>query len=109
MRLPWQGTPHEGAQRTAGAVAQCGEVRGQKTGGGSRKGIPNKVTKTVKEMVVGALDAVGGQAYLERQAEENPKAFLTLVGKVMPIQVVGGGEDDAPITFKVEYVRPPTA
>ena len=33
-------------------------------------------------MILGALDDAGGQAYLMRQAEENPTAFLTLIGKV---------------------------
>jgi hypothetical protein len=42
-------------------------------------------------MVVAALSGVGGQAYLEAQAIENPTAFLTLVGKVLPLQVSGEG------------------
>ena len=29
-------------------------------------------------MILGALDDAGGQAYLMRQAEENPGPFLTL-------------------------------
>ena len=41
--------------------------------GGREKGTPNKVTKQLKELILGALDGVGGQAYLERQAEENPR------------------------------------
>ena len=32
-------------------------------------------------MILGALDGVGGQAYLKRQAEENPGPFLTLMGR----------------------------
>lgn len=52
--------------------------------GGSRKGKPNKVTKALKEMIQDALEEVGGSDYLVRQAEENPTAFLTLVGKTLP-------------------------
>lgn len=55
--------------------------------GGSRKGIPNKVTKAVKEMILGALDDAGGQAYLAQQAQKNPAAFLTLLGKILPTEV----------------------
>ena len=35
-------------------------------------------------MILGALSARGGQAYLERQAEENPSAFLSLIARCLP-------------------------
>ena len=66
----------------------------QKTGG-RKAGTPNKMTKTVKEMVLAALDEAGGKDYLLAQARENPNAFLTLLGKVLPTQVTGA--DDGPI------------
>jgi len=53
-----------------------------KTGRG--KGTVNKVTKELKEMILGALDDAGGQTYLAQQAIENPGAFMSLVGKVLP-------------------------
>lgn len=56
-------------------------------GMGRKKGVPNKVTGEIKEMVLVALSNVGGAKYLEKQAHENPTAFLTLVGKVLPLQV----------------------
>jgi len=68
-------------------------AKGQKTGGGSRKGVPNRVTGDVKAMILMALDKAGGDEYLLRQAASNPSAFLQLVGKVLPMQVTvsGGG------------------
>lgn len=59
--------------------------------GGSRKGIPNKVTKELKDMILGALDAAGGVEYLTERAcdPRTASAFLTLVGKVLPMQVTG--------------------
>jgi hypothetical protein len=51
---------------------------------GRPKGSPNKTTKALKEMIEGALEAKGGQAWLERQMDENPAAFLTLLGKTLP-------------------------
>lgn len=51
---------------------------------GRAKGTPNKATKELKEMILGALDQAGGQEYLAMQAIENPGAFLALVGKVLP-------------------------
>lgn len=76
-------------------------AKGLKTGGGSRKNIPNKVTKELKEMILGALDDAGGQAYLARQAEDNPNAFLTLVGKVLPMTVNTNLQDTTPIKIHI--------
>jgi hypothetical protein len=47
--------------------------------------------------VLAALAAKGGQKYLEKQADENPTAFLTLLGKVLPtaaLDQVPGCETD---------------
>lgn len=38
-------------------------------------------------MIEGALADAGGQDYLTKQAEENPAAFLGLVGKLLPKDV----------------------
>jgi hypothetical protein len=38
-------------------------------------------------MILGALDDAGGQDYLKRQAQQNPAAFMTLLGKVLPTEV----------------------
>ena len=58
-------------------------AKGKKTGG-RQKGSTNKTTAELKEMILGALSEVGGQAYLVQQALDNPNAFMTLVGKVVP-------------------------
>ena len=58
-----------------------------KAGQGRPKGVPNKVTSDLKEMILGALAAQGGVKYLIRQSDENPAAFLTLVGKIIPKEV----------------------
>jgi hypothetical protein len=55
--------------------------------GASRKGIPNRNTGIIKDMIMAALDGVGGHEYLMRQAEENPAAFMSLIGKILPKQV----------------------
>jgi hypothetical protein len=66
---------------------------------GKAKGTPNKVTAEVKAMILEALDNAGGVSYLTSQANENPKAFLTLVGKVLPLQVTG--DADSPLVVQV--------
>jgi hypothetical protein len=62
-----------------------------KPGPGRPKGIPNKNTKIVKDMIMAALDQSGGVEYLVAQAKENPKAFLSLLGRIIPVQVTGEG------------------
>jgi hypothetical protein len=56
-------------------------------GKGRPKGVPNKANAALKDMILGALDGAGGQAYLQRQAEDNPTAFLSLIGKVLPTEL----------------------
>lgn len=57
------------------------------SGQGRPKGIPNKITTSLKEMILGALDEAGGQSYLVEQAMKNPNAFLQLVGKIIPSEI----------------------
>lgn len=67
-------------------------MRGSKPGerrGGRQKGTPNKTTAILKDAVLGAFDAVGGQRYLETVARDDPKTFCTLLGKVLPTQITG--------------------
>lgn len=79
--------------------------RGSKPGerrGGRQKGTPNKVTAALKDMILGALDEAGGMDYLVAQSKANPTAFLTLVGKVLPLDVNAnhGGKVVAEVVFK---------
>jgi hypothetical protein len=74
-------------------------AKGIKTGG-RRAGTPNKLTADVKAMILSALDQAGGVEYLLMQARENPTAFLTLVGKVLPMTV--SGDPNAPMVHIIE-------
>ena len=58
-------------------------------GKGRPRGAKNKLSGDVKAMILAALDAAGGIDYLKRQADKNPVAFLSLIGKVLPMQVAG--------------------
>ena len=55
--------------------------------GGSRKGRPNRISKTIKDEVLESLRMVGGREYLARQAVENPSAYMNLLAKIIPHQV----------------------
>lgn len=59
---------------------------GKKTGGRT-KGTPNKLTASIKESIEAAFTEVGGVKYLVAQANNNPNAFLVLLGKVLPKDV----------------------
>lgn len=68
--------------------------------GGSRKGRPNKISADLKAMVFGALEKKGGQKFLEKQMDENPVAFMSLLGKFVPKDVNIGGQADNPLSIK---------
>lgn len=68
-------------------------------GKGRPKGARNKMTRDLKEMILSALNANGGQKWFEQQAAANPVAFMALLGKVLPMQVAGS--ESAPIQLKV--------
>jgi len=74
--------------------------------GGRRKGTPNKVNALLKEDILEAAAKAhpeGRVGYLTQQAKENPVAFMTLLGKVLPMQITGEG--GGPVKFqKVERV-----
>lgn len=74
-------------------------------GPGRPKGVPNKTTALVREMVTAALDEAGGVDYLVERARDprTASAFLSLVGKVLPIQLTGA--EDGPIQVaRIELV-----
>ncbi|WP_052420929.1 hypothetical protein [Paraburkholderia ferrariae] len=66
-------------------------------GPGRKKGVPNKMTVEVKEMIRQALDEAGGVAYLVERAQDprTASAFLSLVGKVLPLTIKG--DPNAPV------------
>jgi hypothetical protein len=65
-----------------------GPAKGQRFGG-RKKGTPNKISGDVRAMVLAALHAGGGQEWLERQMDENPTAFMSLLGRILPTQIEG--------------------
>lgn len=56
---------------------------------GNKRG-PNKNSAILKDALIEAAELAGGEggmtAYLQRQADESPAAFLSLLGKVITLQ-----------------------
>lgn len=75
-------------------------------GPGRPKGSPNKVTSDVKAMILTALGKAGGADYLLTQAQTNPNAFMSLVGKVLPMTVAGDRDNPLLAGLTVTFVKP---
>lgn len=68
-------------------------VRPPAAGKGRPKGAKNKAPGLLKDMILQSLANVGGIAYLERHAVKHPAVYLTLVGRVLPLQIKEGGQE----------------
>lgn len=81
---------------------------GAKASPGRPKGSPNKTTALLKDAILLAAEQAGeGQGligYLKVQAKEEPVAFLSLLGKVLPTQVTGDG--GGPLKHVFEWLNP---
>lgn len=73
---------------------------------GNRKGVPNKNTAAIKDMILEALHGVGGVDYLMECAKDDKSraAFLGLVGKVLPMQITGENGDAIKTVTRIELV-----
>lgn len=76
-------------------------------GRGRQAGAKNKATKALKEMILAALDDAGGQVYLAKQAAENPKAFLTLIGRVLPTEVKADVQAAVTVSGRIDWKAVP--
>ena len=69
-------------------------AKGTRTPGAGRKpGTPNKFTRNVKEAIIQAANTAGGKeglaGFLVKQAEDNPRQFMGLLGRVLPLTIEG--------------------
>lgn len=83
----------------SGTEPKAGSKPGSQPGRRRKKGGPDNFTVTIRDMIVGALARAGGEEYLLHLAEEEPKTFISLVSKVLPLQE--GGEGGGPLTINI--------
>lgn len=82
-------------------------------GPGRPKGMPNKTTALLKDAILKAAEAAGGEGeeggmvgYLTQQARMNPGPFMALLGKVLPMQIAGDPENPLQTITRIELVAP---
>ncbi|MEQ1889727.1 MAG: hypothetical protein ABL951_11200 [Alphaproteobacteria bacterium] len=75
---------------------------GFKTGGRVHR-TPNKLTVSVKEAILAALDEAGGTKYLVGVARDNPQVFCALLGKLLPNEITGG--NSAAIKLQAHFME----
>jgi len=61
-------------------------------GKGRPKGSMNASTKEMKEVLRGAFEELGGQAFLVKTAKKNPGLFFAMLNKLIPSAVEGSFE-----------------
>jgi len=66
---------------------------------GRPKGVLNKNNQQIRDIIVQTLDNLGGTEYLMEVARSHPAAFMSLIGKTMPLQVVGDKENPLKLEF----------
>lgn len=84
----------ESAQKPAGAVTVLPPEPNAKRGRGRPTGSQDKLNRTIREMIVEALNrtgrSLGGEdatAYFELMAIVEPKAMLALASRIVPVQL----------------------
>lgn len=67
-------------------------------GAGRKPGSPNKVGGNIRQMILDAIESLGGENYFIALAVTQPQAFAALVGRVLPTVVVLPENPDAAVT-----------
>lgn len=87
-------------------------TRPPNAGKGRVAGIPNKTTMALREAILLAAEQSGNDrkgreglvGYLRRVADEDVKAFSSLLGRVLPTQVTGDTDNPLQHIVKIELV-----
>lgn len=78
-----------------------------RAGMGRPKGSINKTTALLKDAILKAAENAGDGDmvnYLTQQARTNPGPFMSLLGKVLPTQVVGDPDNPVNIVTRIELI-----
>lgn len=78
-------------------VNKIGDENLSRRGAGRPKGSPNKTTAMLKDAILQAAESIGEDqagkdglaGYCAFLAKEEPRAFASLLGRILPMQVAG--------------------
>jgi hypothetical protein len=76
-----------------------------KPGPGRPKGLPNKVTRVVKELLADAFDELGGLPAFVAWGRKNPTEFYKLWAKLLPTQLTGDRDNPLYVASPDERAR----
>lgn len=71
---------------------------GRREGGGRPGNSPNKIGGNIRQMILDAVEHLGGENYFLAVAVNKPEIFCALVGKILPTVVVIPPNDDGDVT-----------
>ena len=87
-----------------------GRPKGTPKTGGRKKGTPNKISSALKDAILEAAEQAGGEdgivGYLVVQAHANPTAFMSLLGKVLPMTIADTVQNEEIKSIKMSVVWP---
>jgi hypothetical protein len=78
---------------------------GARPGAGRPKGSLNKVTRSLKEMILSSLETLGGESYLVALGRENSSAYMSILGKILPHTLAAASESDGGSGVKLVFER----
>ena len=88
----------------------AGRPKGTPKTGGRKKGTPNKISSALKDAILEAAEQAGGEdgivGYLVAQAHANPTAFMSLLGKVLPMTIADTGKNEEIRRIETRIVWP---
>jgi hypothetical protein len=92
---------NQGKSSRARPVTKTGGIGKGQAGPGRPKGLPNKVTASIKSAISEAFDKLGGVPSLVRWGESNPDDFYALWGRLAPKEVEMSTPAGAALVIKV--------
>lgn len=90
-------------------VEESAKRKPPRAGMGRPKGVPNKTTALLRDAILEAAKKAGDGdmvAYLHAQAIANPGPFMSLLGKVLPMQIIGDADNPLTLVTRIELVAP---
>lgn len=96
-------------------VAPAAKPKPPNAGKGRKAGVPNKTTGALKDAILLAAAEVGVDGagkdgltgYLRMVAKSDVKAFSSLLGRVLPLQVANDPDNPLSMVFQTVYEAPP--